>query len=197
MIGTITPLVEVADGSRRHRMVLLAYTAGSVTAAAVMGSLLGEFGRLLGGPWSWGRSALVILTIGLAAIELGMIRRPAPLIRRQTQKLWTDRFGHVTSAVLWGIDLGFGLTTRVTFASYWSLVAAAIALGPEKGAFLMAGYGAGRAILVATGPLLIRRQPAEALGSELFRLEGAWHHLHGVVLLAMAALIVSEVVRVP
>jgi len=152
MIGSITPLVQAANGPQQWWKALIGFILGSVSASALVGGILGWIGQLQGLPMLWEVVWLSIVALGLGLIELGVIHRPSPLIRRQTRQAWRLRFGPVGSALLWGIDLGLGLTTRVTFASYWLLVAACLVIAdPAEAALLMAGYGLGRTVVVATG----------------------------------------------
>lgn len=168
-----------------------AYAIGSISASMSIGGLLGLIGNFLGLPALWSRVALVAGTAVLSLMELGLVRRPIPRIRRQTGKLWRDRYGPVRSAFFWGADLGFGVTTQVTFASFWALLASCIVVAnPGWGALLFGGYGLGRALLVASGPILAHQFPAGLLPPLLLERNRSWHRLHGGILAAMAIAVV-------
>lgn len=193
MIGSITPLVQVAAGKRRWGATLIAYAVGSIAASALLGSCLGLVGKATGGPSRAGHAVLLASAGALALMELGLVPRPQARILRQTQKRWRIRYGPIGSALLWGGDLGLGITTRVSFASFWAVVIACVAVAqPVHGAVLMGGYGLGRAALVASGPLVVERRHPTTLMSWLFQNQAAWHRLHGICLLAMAAVVLSR-----
>lgn len=100
------------------------------------------------------------------------------------------RYGPVSSAFLWGVDLGLGLTTRVTFASYWVLLLACFALGdPFGGAVPLGSYGLGRTLLVASGPILTAKsEPAP--GAPLLRSLDRWHRLHAATVAVLAVSVI-------
>lgn len=142
---------------------MCAYTcAGAITSAAI-GFSLSELGR-----WCIPRSVGHALTlVGLpvagvlfAAREIGWIRFPVPERKLQTEQTWFHDFGIVPAAAMWGIHIGMGFTTRITFMGFWLLVGAVVVLANGWwGAALFAGYWVGRALPVWLVPLLgIRRE---------------------------------------
>lgn len=198
MIGSITPLVQEAFGTQRWSRALLAYAMGSIAGSTLVGGTLGLVGHLAGGPWPWGGHALLIMALILGLKELGLYKLPTgPMWRRQTPKRWQFRNGAAKTAFMWGLDLGLGVTTRVNYASYWLLVAACLLLAQPLGAAaLLGGYGLGRTILVATGPLLVHgRASVINLNVPFLHRQSAWHSFHGWVLLATTALLLLDGIR--
>jgi hypothetical protein len=57
---------------------------------------------------------------------------------------------------MWGLHIGFGFATRVTYGGFWVLVIVALVLGnPLFSAMLMLLYWLGRALPVWIAPLLL------------------------------------------
>lgn len=107
--------------------------------------------------------ALWMLLSGLSAVlalhEFYWLRLPIPQLHRQTSKWWRTRFGAVGAAWLWGLDLGSGLTTIVTFSGYWILVLAALSSGEAwYGGLILGMFGVSRAIVVFLMPKLVMLQ---------------------------------------
>jgi len=189
MIGTITPLVQGASSSKRWFWAFTSYTFGSTAASAFTGVLLGGLGSLVGGPWSQGTIGLACAAVVFGLIEVAAVPRPPRLIQRSTPRAWRQRFGPTGSALLWGADLGLAVTTRVTFSSTWFLLASVFTLAsPLSGLALMCAYGAGRALLVASGPLILRDPDHVAVLDGLLIGVRAWHRLHAYALVVIAVL---------
>lgn len=97
---------------------------------------------------------LRIVAIGLVTTvySLGDLRGwhlLRPQMARQTPRSWRYRWPPALTAVLYGVDLGSGVLTRVITGGLYSLVAAAFFLGPSSGALLMGAFGFGRGLIVA------------------------------------------------
>lgn len=179
MIGTITPLVQGAAGRSRWTSAIVLYGVGSLVASASLGAILGVLGKVLELPLHVSVIVLATLAIFLALRELGVLDFPAPRFSRQTRKQWFLVGGAERAAFLWGLDLGFGLSTTRVFSSFWLLPVGALLLAdPLAGALVMGSYGLGRTLLVATGPLLPRGPETTAFLADLMRSERQWHRLH-------------------
>jgi hypothetical protein len=128
------------------------------------------------------------ISAALALREFGRFQFPVPQCRRQTQKVWGNRFGPATAAWWWGLDLGSGLTTIVTFSGYWLLVLAVLFGSDARyGAAVLGLYGLGRSLSVVLVPLLLDR--TSTLLAALQRLRGYrpyLHRWHGYGLLGLA-----------
>jgi hypothetical protein len=107
----------------------------------------------------------VATAIALAARELGWITFPLPERRRQTEKVWAHEFGFRMASIMWGMHIGLGFGTSVTFGGFWVLTILAVAMGePLFGATLMLFYWLGRVLSVWLAPAILRQ---ESDGSEL------------------------------
>jgi cytochrome c biogenesis protein CcdA len=124
-----------------------------------MGTVLGTIGRWLGGEAAGGAAFYLVGLLGLllAAREWGWIDFRLPERKLQTERLWVHEFGFVTASAMWGLHIGLGFATRVTYGGFWVLVAIALALGdPIYGAMLMLVYWLGRALPVWLAPALLK-----------------------------------------
>lgn len=142
-------------------MGLALHIAGIMTSAILLGAVLGALGDAIG-HLEQSLAALVISAVGLmlAGRDIGVLRIPIPQLRRQTQKTWRHSFGSLTSAWLWGLDLGSGLTTLVNYAVYWILPLAAILRGEVVyGSVVLGLFGVGRAFVTAAVSLAFRADP--------------------------------------
>ena len=109
------------------------------------------------------------------------------MTRRQTRKAWRIRHGPISAAFMWGMDLGLGLSTRINFVSYSILASGCFLIAdPAHGAIIISGYGLGRTLVIASGPLIVHAASHQrrglALGHALFQSESAWHRLHACTL---------------
>ena len=150
MVETIAPVVH---GTRRARYwaSLLAHALGAVAAASIVGAALGGIGYLLRAPWGAVGAVFVgALAFTYAAREaLGL---PIPLLdrRRQVPEWWRTFFSPSVAAFLYGVGLGSGFFTFLTFGTFIAVAGAALASGsPALGALLCAPFGLARALSLA------------------------------------------------
>jgi site-specific recombinase len=149
MVETIVPVVH---GERRRRYIasVVLHTLGAVLAAGAFGALLGLVGQLLGAPWGVAGAALVVAVSLMYAAREGLgLRVPLPCRRRQVPQWWRNFFSPPVAAFLYGLGLGIGFLTFLTYGTYVAVSVAAVALGsPEIGALLLAPFGIGRGVSV-------------------------------------------------
>jgi hypothetical protein len=151
MVETITPAVH---GGRKasYWLSVVAHILGAAIAAAALGLGLGGVGRLLGAPWGmWG--LVGIAAIG-AAYALGAAGAPVPVLQRKRQvpAWWRTFFSPVTSSFLYGVGLGPGFLTFLSFGTLTVVAAVALASGePLLGAAVCAPFGAARGAAVLAG----------------------------------------------
>ncbi len=156
LLGALTPLGKGARGLWFRSV--LAYTAGGFVSATLTGMALGLVGRWLG----VGAAADVpfyfisILALIIAAGEWGWICFRLPERKLQTEKFWAHEFGFIMASAMWGLHIGLGFATRVTYGGFWLLVTVALAMGdPTYGSILMLVYWLGRALPVWVAPALV------------------------------------------
>ena len=142
---------------------IVSHIAGSLVAGVAGGGLLGMIGEYIGMGRLHRTPVLWMILSGLSAVlalhELYWLRLPIPQLHRQTAKWWRARFGAVGAAWLWGLDLGSGLTTIVTFSGYCILVLAALNSGNVwYGGLILGIFGISRAIVVFIMPKLVMSQ---------------------------------------
>ena len=99
---------------------------------------------------------VALLSLILAVRELGWIKFRLPERKLQTEKVWAHQFGFVLASAMWGLHIGLGFATRITYGGFWLLVAAILALGnPAFGAVLMLSYWMGRVLPLWLAPVLL------------------------------------------
>ncbi|MEI6701534.1 MAG: hypothetical protein WCL38_07260, partial [Actinomycetota bacterium] len=156
MLSTITPIAEKLRG---HSFLVTAswFVLGSVVGGASLGSLcvLGAVVvHLLGfgvtfTMWVAGLVALVAL---LADGKVRGIR--LPVIPRQVNEQWVDRYRPIVYAAGFGWQIGAGFATYVMTAANYVLVAIAISSGSPMTAFALCvlfGFARGTGILISSG----------------------------------------------
>lgn len=132
--------------------VVCAHAAGAVISAATLGFVLGTLGLLS----PFGHTTPMVRVLAGSFVFLCALRDAAvwqwPLLslRRQTFAWLPRLLGWRWGAFAWGLDLGQGWTTQITYAGYyavalWSLVYA----DPVRGALAFGAYGLGRALPLA------------------------------------------------
>jgi cytochrome c biogenesis protein CcdA len=186
-------------GSSRFRAGLV-YTAWSViwiaahaAGGSVVGAVLGALGGQLPLPkHNFAVYALGII-LGLAGLHnIGILRLPMPQIQRQVPRAWMIRLPLAWTAVGYGVQLGAGVTTRITnFATYASLAAAVLTQNAAQGALIMAAFGIARALpAIFVGPFASTPQRSLVLALIVEEWEERVHRASGAALLVAAPLVV-------
>lgn len=190
MVETIAPVVH-GDRRGRYRITLLLHALGATVAAALVGTLAGTIGMLLGAPWGiWSFVAVGCVAVIYAVREITGVKIPIPDRHRQVPLWWRSFYSAPAAGFLYGLGIGVGYLTYLSFGTYVAVTAAAVAWGsPLLGAMLTAPFGLGRALSVA----LANRRAGEDRPSGVDRIdelaESRWPHLvNGVALLAAAAM---------
>ena len=192
MAGTILP---VGYGERQRGappLTPVLHVLANLVGAAGVGVAWGLLGALL--PWH-GRPAVTsgqaLLGAGLVAVtysarELGLLPVPVPHLSRQVSGRWRRSFRPRTFAILYGLELGTGITTFVNFTGiYVALVWVALLGNPVWGAIVMMFFGLGRGL-----PLLWLASRTSTAEEAFHRLEflSGWKplaHLASGLVLAM------------
>ena len=149
MVETITPVVH---GGRRtpYWTSMMLHVVGATTAAGAFGALLGGVGDLLGAPW--GASGLGVLSaIALLYALREGLKLPVPVFdrHRQVPEWWRTFYSPAVAALLYGLGLGVGFFTFLTFGTFVVVTAGAFLSGnAATGALLSAPFGLARALSV-------------------------------------------------
>jgi hypothetical protein len=186
MVETITPVV---DGGRVRKWVLLLalHAAGATAAAAAFGALLAGAGALLDAPWGVGATAIGLAATVYLAHVLG-VRVPVPQLRRQVPNWWRSFFPLPLASFLYGVGLGVGFFTYLSYGTLVVVSVAAVASGdPLVGALLLAPFGMVRGLSAAVAFRARTPDEGAALVDRLARSasRAGWRLAHGVVLLAV------------
>jgi cytochrome c biogenesis protein CcdA len=190
----MTPLGKVANYHKLWLKSAVAYTVAGCFSAALVGVVLGTIGSAL--PWESSRLIafylIGFLSLLLAAREWGWIAFALPERKLQSERVWVHSFGFVTASVMWGLHIGLGFATRITYGGFWVLVAIAVVVGePIYGAILMLAYWMGRALPVWVAPSLIASdEEAVELSERVFTDELVYHRVVAIALVWSAVVIV-------
>jgi hypothetical protein len=194
MIETITPVVHGRRRSRYWTTVAL-HALGASLAAGALGIALGAVGALLGAPWGGaGLAAVAAVALAYAARELLHLPLPLPDRKRQVPEWWRTFFSPRVAAFLYGLGLGIGFLTFLSYGTFVAIAAGALASGdPLTGALLCTPFGMARGLSVAVGSAT--GAPGGA-GRVVDRLEavasgGAPRAVNGLVLAAIALVAAS------
>lgn len=152
MVHTITPVVNGGRTPRYWTSVVL-HTFGTTLSAAAFGVVLGGVGLVARAPWgSAGAAVITLVAVLYSARELANL--PLPLFdrHRQVPEWWRSFYSGPVAALLYGLSLGIGFLTFLTFGSFVVVSVVAIASGsPREGAVLCGSFGFARGVAVLVG----------------------------------------------
>jgi hypothetical protein len=149
MVETISPVVH-GGRTRSYWSSLVLHVIATTVTAAAFGALLGELGHLLGAPGDAGVIALVAVAVLYAARESLGLPVPVPQRKRQVPEWWRTFFSRPVAALLYGIGLGVGFFTYLTYGTFVAVTVGAVVSGdPVTGALIVGPFGAARAIALA------------------------------------------------
>lgn len=192
MVSTI-PAVGRAAGKGRAVSTAVMHLMASGVAGASFGAALTVVGRpiaeTVGPPWlalGWGVLALVL---GLG--ELEVVRVPRPEHNWQVPARWRKQFPPEVAAALYGGILGIGVLTRISFASFYVLVAWVLLSGDVRaGAMAFGVFGLARGVPPTAVALLFQTtESIDRLGHALMPLHERVGRATGLILVSMAALV--------
>lgn len=159
MLSSITPLGEAGRG-RRFRPTAGWFVAGATLGGVTLGALMAVVAlaiRALGvpalgaGPVLLAALAAVALAAG-AAGDLGLLGYRIPLLRRQVNERWLDRYRPWVYGGGFGWQIGTGLTTYVmTTAVFATIAVAALSASPLVAASVGVVFGVSRGLAVLVG----------------------------------------------
>lgn len=200
-MGALTPLVKVARDWRTWSSAAGLYTLVGLIVSSSIGAGIGGLGRLTGMPHNLYVVLIVscVVSLVLAAREMGMVRFEIPERKLQTEKIWIHQFGVLGAATLWGLHLSLGFFTRVNYGGFWMLTLLALGLGDWRlGALLFGAHWIGKTLSVWLAPLVLR---TSADGTEVV---GIWEtdiphymRIQAVGLAATAVVLASWLIVLP
>src|SRR5918992_1412735 len=155
MVETISPVVH-GGRNRTYWMAMSLHTLGATLSAALIGAGLGALGSLVGAPY--GETGLYVL----AAVALVYVLReavglpiPIPSLRKQVPSWWRTFYSRNTTALLYGLGLGVGYFTYLSYGTFVVVSIAVVMSGDALTGALVAGcFGLARSVAVAlAGPI--------------------------------------------
>ena len=152
MVETITPVVY-GGRNRKYWIAVSLHVVGATLSATVLGLALGGLGALLGAPWD-GAGWWILAAVAAAYFLREAFRVPVPLpdLDRQVPDWWRTFYSPGVAALLYGLGLGVGFVTFLSFGTFVAVAAGAFLSGdPLLGALITAPFGLARglSILVA------------------------------------------------
>jgi hypothetical protein len=149
MVETIAPVVH---GGRRssYWSTVAVHALGATLGAAALGAVLGGLGAVLGAPWGTaGLVALAAIATLYALREGAGLPIPIPDRHKQVPDWWRTFYSPRVAGFLYGVGLGVGWLTYVSYGTLAAVSAAAFLSGhPLAGAVLLAPFGLARALSV-------------------------------------------------
>ena len=155
MVETISPVVH-GGRNRTYWMAMSLHTLGATLSAALLGAGLGALGGLVGAPY--GETGLYVV----AAVALVYLLReavglpiPIPSLRKQVPAWWRTFYSRNTTALLYGLGLGVGYFTYLSYGTF-VVVSVAVVMGGDAlaGALVVGCFGLARSVAVAlAGPI--------------------------------------------
>jgi hypothetical protein len=185
MVETIAPVVH-GGRNRSYWTAVSLHTFGATLSAALFGAFLGGLGELFGAPWGRnGLFALAAVAALYAARELFHVPVPLPDLDRQVPAWWRSFFSKNVAAFLYGVGLGIGFLTYLSFGTYVAVMAGAFLTGnPIAGILICACFGFARGV----GVLLAAPQagPGGPVGLERLAQSGTPRWVNGGMLMLIA-----------
>jgi hypothetical protein len=169
MVTTIDPVVH-GDNRKRYVATLALHVLGATVAATAFGALLGGIGYLLGAPWrTWGAILVAVVAAVYSLREAAGLPIPVFDRRRQVPEWWRTFYSPPVAGLLYGLGLGIGFMTFLTFGTFVAVAITAVASGgPVTGALVCGPFGLARGLSV----LVAARRGGGAALDRLDRLSG-------------------------
>lgn len=167
MVGFLPPLVQEAPIT--GWVTVASYSLAAVAGGAGLGAALGLAGGFVPAAARPAANLLfALLALTCAARDAGLLRFRVLERRRQVPVPWLYNHGPWKGALFYGLCLGSGVVTYVSFAGFYALLAWAFLNGPAAGAALLGLYAAAQALPVPlAAAAALRRQPPPLDGARL------------------------------
>jgi hypothetical protein len=159
MVETIAPVVH-GGRNRRYWTATALHAAGATLSASLFGGALGGLGGLIGAPWG-DVGLLVLVTVALIYAVRELFRLPIPLpdLDRQVPEWWRTFFSRNVAAFFYGLGLGIGFLTFLSFGTYVAVAVAALVSGEAAlGALVCGAFGLARGLSAAASATSLGNQ---------------------------------------
>ena len=194
MVETITPVVHGGRRSPYWTSVSL-HVLGAAMASAAFGAVVGAAGGLLGAPWVAG-GLWVLASIALMYALREGLKVPIPVFdrHRQVPEWWRTFYSPPVAALLYGLGLGVGFFTFLTFGTFVVVTAGAFLSGHAgTGALICLPFGFARALTVLAAAGVATAEDGAGVVERIDQTGNTAtpRIVNALVLLALAALIAT------
>jgi hypothetical protein len=167
MVETISPVVH-GGRNRSYWVSLLLHIVSTTITAAAFGGLLGFVGGLFDAPGDAWLIALAVVAGLYFMREAFVLPIPVPQRKKQVPEWWRNFYSRPVAALLYGVGLGVGYFTYLTYGTFVAVTIGAVVSGdPSTGAWIVGPFGFARAVALAwTG-----RTDADRSGALLEKLD--------------------------
>lgn len=194
MVDTISPAVHGGKRNLSYWSSVALHIVGATLSAALLGALLALAGNALGAPWDdVGNWVLAGIALVYALGALLRLPIPVPALSRQVPSWWRTFFSKRVTAFLYGLGLGVGYYTHLSFGTFVVVSVAAFVGGDVAwGAALCGTFGFVRAALVLVASSVRDEELAQQMSLRLEDLAGSplQRATNGLALMATAAIAV-------
>lgn len=168
MVETIAPVVH-GGRNRRYWAALAIHVCAATLGGALFGAVLGLAGGLVGAPFGApGLIAVAVVAALYAAREAFGLPVPLPDLDRQVPDWWRTFYSPNVAAGLYGLGLGIGFLTFLTYGTYAAVAVGAFVSGSPLGAAVLLGsFGLARSAAVAIGAFPRRAHEPESWPAEV------------------------------
>ena len=201
MVGTILPIGYGEREKGRAPLGPWLYAGAAIASGTAVGAVAGAVASSL--PWHHTQPLVPLLAIGLVALlyatsELRLLPVPRPQVRRQVRAEWRLSLPPRLTATLYGLELGTGVTTFVTVATFYVALLWSTLFGTVgTGALVMGAFGLGRALPVMVLSVRPRTAPETFRAVEpLTGWESVVHLANGLTLGIVGAGLVAAALAV-
>ncbi len=187
--------MEGTETQRRWLQRATVYALSMTAAGAATGAAFAGAGAGIHALWPDADLPLALALAGVALVyalhETGWLQLPVPGRDWQVPAGWV-RHGFYRSAALFGGTVGFGVFTRVPYASFpillgWLFVSGNVWFGVGAGLV----YGAARALSIYLGGSCRESAQLVALNHRLMALAPSLHQVTGLALAAFATYLLT------
>lgn len=91
----------------------------------------------------------MVLSLAYGAHDLGVVRLPAPQLRRQVSQTWAHVLPPTAYGLIYGFLLGLGVTTYLYVATIYPAVVFSVTTSVTTAAAVAVAYGVGRVLPLA------------------------------------------------